>query len=159
MPRQSWPVIRSCSDKEPQWQSGKRVLHVELRKLHTALMLMEMLVQLHGVGLQLAPSHVKRNFNAWTDELTNPNFSGLNKALEICVESVLPHFNLLNVVLYGPQPLGLAPHPRTRAGCRMGRWRHPCWSSGLASIVGRQLQSFHFLIWTDGPGTYWCPWP
>ena len=81
------------------------MLNQKTQKLHPALVLMEMLLQIHAAGLQLAPSHVKRHLNTWADELTHPNFAGICKEKEVSVESVLPHFSLLNTVLYGPTPL------------------------------------------------------
>ena len=77
------------------------MLNQKTRKLHTALFLMELILQIHGAGLQLAPSHVKRRFNTWADELTHPNFVGFCSEMEVSVESVLLQFSLLNTVLYG----------------------------------------------------------
>ena len=38
--------------------------------------LMRLIVMLHKAGVQLAPSHMKRDYNQWADELTHPNFAG-----------------------------------------------------------------------------------
>ena len=81
------------------------MLNQKTGKLHTALVLMEMLLQIHSVGLQLAPSHVKRHLNTWADAITHPNFAGFCKQKEVSVESVPPHFSFLNTALYGPTPL------------------------------------------------------
>jgi len=37
---------------------------------------MRLIVMLHKAGVQLAPSHMKRDYNQWADELTHPSFAG-----------------------------------------------------------------------------------
>ena len=54
---------------------------------------MEILFQLHKHGMQLAPSHVKRDFNTWADELTHPDFESFTPSL-FPVTPVLKHFSL-----------------------------------------------------------------
>ena len=49
------------------------LLNDTCKKMPTSVILMEILLQLLH-GMQLAPSHVKRDFNTWADELTRPDF-------------------------------------------------------------------------------------
>ena len=75
------------------------VLNQKTRKIRTAVMLMELLLQLHRARLQLAPSHVKRDLNTWADELTYPNLLWFHTRKEVA--NILSDFTLLNAVLDG----------------------------------------------------------
>ena len=136
------------------------MLNQKTNKLHAALMLMEMLLQLHTTGLQLAPSHVKRDLNTWADELTHPDFSGFTKSLEVCEcsTSSVP-FDELCPVWTAAFRLAPCPILRARAGRRMGRqavslagvysWRH----------FGVNSSPFLLHVKAWGPGTHRCLWP
>ncbi|CAE7419501.1 unnamed protein product [Symbiodinium microadriaticum] len=68
------------------------LLNDKSKKMPTSVILMEILLQLHMHGMQLAPSHVKRDFNTWADELTHPDFHGFTPSLCLPVKPVLKHF-------------------------------------------------------------------
>ena len=55
------------------------------RKMPTAGLLMEIMFQLTATSCSLMPSHVKRDFNQWADDLTHPSFEGFDTSLELMV--------------------------------------------------------------------------
>ena len=69
------------------------------KKMPTSVILMEILLQLHLHGMQLARSHVKRDFNTWADELTHPDFNGFTPALRLPAEPMLGNFTLTMSIL------------------------------------------------------------
>ncbi|CAE7028292.1 MKK3 [Symbiodinium sp. CCMP2456] len=75
------------------------LLNDKSKKMPTSVILMEILLQLHVHGMQLAPSHIKRDFNTWADELTHPNFHGFTPSLRLPVKPVLKHFSLVRSIL------------------------------------------------------------
>ena len=75
------------------------LLNDKSKKMPTSVILMEILLQLHKHGMQLAPSHVKRDFNTWADELTHPDFDGFTPSLCLPVAPVLKHFILIRSIL------------------------------------------------------------
>ncbi|CAE7696193.1 unnamed protein product [Symbiodinium microadriaticum] len=75
------------------------LLNDKSKKMPTSVILMEILLQLHVHGMQLAPWHVKRDFNTWADELTHPDFHGFTPSLCLPVIPVLKHFSLIRSIL------------------------------------------------------------
>ena len=59
------------------------------RKMPTAGLLMEIMFQLTATSCSLMPSHVKRDFNQWADDLTHPSFEGFDSSLELRVTPLL----------------------------------------------------------------------
>ena len=55
------------------------------RKMPTAGLLMEIMFQLTATSCSLMPSHVKRDYNQWADDLTHPSFEGFDSSLELMV--------------------------------------------------------------------------
>ncbi|CAE7439728.1 MKK3, partial [Symbiodinium microadriaticum] len=75
------------------------LLNDKSKKMPTSVILMEILLQLHVHGMQLAPSHVKRDFNTWADELTHPDFQCFAPSFCLPVKPVLGHFSLIRSIL------------------------------------------------------------
>ena len=57
------------------------------------------MVLLHRKGCALSPSHVKRDFNQLSDELTHPDYQGLNPECRLRVTRLLSGCHLLHLVL------------------------------------------------------------
>ena len=68
------------------------LLNDKCKKMPTSVVLMEILLQLHVHGMQLAP-------NTWADELTHPDFHGFTPSLCLPVKPVLKHFSLIRSIL------------------------------------------------------------
>ena len=49
------------------------IINQKTKKMTTALLVMELVLQLHLHECQVAPSHVKRDFKNWADELAHPD--------------------------------------------------------------------------------------
>ena len=49
------------------------LLNDSTRRMPNAAILMEIVLTLHDHQVMLGPSHVKRDFNTWADELTHPD--------------------------------------------------------------------------------------
>ena len=49
------------------------LLNDSTRRMPNAAILMEIVLTLHDQQVMLGPSHVKRDFNTWADELTHPD--------------------------------------------------------------------------------------
>ena len=60
---------------------------------------MQLIVMIHAAGVQIAPSHMKRDYNQWADELTHPDFTGFRADRELPVREALSHFNFLWALL------------------------------------------------------------
>jgi hypothetical protein len=45
--------------------------------------------------VQLAPSHMKRDYNQWADELTHPNFAGFRPDRQLPVSEAFSQFKFL----------------------------------------------------------------
>ena len=71
------------------------MLNQKTKKMPTSAILMQLVVLLHSSGTQLAPSHMKRDFNQWADELTHPHFSGFLPERQLLVSEAFSSFNLL----------------------------------------------------------------
>ena len=71
------------------------MLDQKTKKMPTSAILMQLVVLLHSSGVQLAPSHMKRDFNQWADELTHPHFSGFLPERQLLVSEAFSSFNLL----------------------------------------------------------------
>eukprot|EP00435_Cladocopium_sp_Y103_P021864 s134_g5.t1 len=52
------------------------LLNQKTKQMPTSAFLMQLIVLLHRAGVQIAPSHMKRDYNQWADELTHPVFTG-----------------------------------------------------------------------------------
>ena len=84
-------------------------------KMPTAGLLME---------ISLMPSHVKRDFNQWADDLTHPSFEGFDSSLELMVAPLLSEFKIFPWILQhldaqgdlpGPEPVEpAAPAPKLK---------------------------------------------
>ena len=60
---------------------------------------MQLIVMIHAAGVQIAPSHMKRDYNQWADELTHPDFTGFRADRELPVSEAFSHFNFLWALL------------------------------------------------------------
>ena len=69
------------------------------RKMPTAGLLMEIMFQLTATSCSLMPSHVKREFNQWADDLTHPSFEGFDTSLEMGVEPLLSELKIFPWIL------------------------------------------------------------
>ena len=69
------------------------------RKMPTAGLLMEIMFQLTATSCSLMPSHVKRDFNQWADDLTHPSFEGFDTSLELLVEPLLTELKIFPWIL------------------------------------------------------------
>lgn len=52
------------------------LLNQKTKHMPTSAFLMQLIVMLHSAGVQLAPSHMKWDYNQWADGLTHPHFTG-----------------------------------------------------------------------------------
>ena len=77
------------------------ILNQKTRKMQTALLLMELVLQLHLHECQVAPSHVKRDLNQWPDELTHPDYREFNPDRRLDVAGAWSQFPLVQAVLEG----------------------------------------------------------
>ena len=94
------------------------------RKMPTAGLLMEIMFQLTATSCSLMPSHVKRDFNQWADDLTHPSFEGFDSSLELMVAPLLSEFKIFPWILQhldaqgdlpGPEPVEpAAPAPKLK---------------------------------------------
>eukprot|EP00434_Breviolum_minutum_P023966 symbB.v1.2.021151.t1/scaffold1776.1/size101794/2 len=94
------------------------------RKMPTAGLLMEIMFQLTATSCSLMPSHVKRDFNQWADDLTHPSFEGFDSSLELMVAPLLSEFKIFPWILQhldaqgdlpGPEPVERsAPAPKLK---------------------------------------------
>ena len=83
-------------------QPGGPLLHPQRQieeDAYNSVILMEILLQPHRHGIQLATSHAQRDFNTWADELTHPDFHGFTPDLQLPVERTLWHFTLVRSIL------------------------------------------------------------
>ena len=94
------------------------------RKMPTAGLLMEIMFQLTATSCSLMPSHVKRDYNQWADDLTHPSFEGFDSSLELMVAPLLSEFKIFPWILQhldaqgdlpGPEPVEpAAPAPKRK---------------------------------------------
>ena len=97
---------------EPAWASSPTTKATSLRSctkrpnMPTSAFLMQLTVMLHKAGVQLAPSHMKRDYNQWADELAHPNFAGFRPDRQLPVSEAFSQFKFLWPLL-GNQPSGL----------------------------------------------------
>ena len=66
----------------------------------TSAFLMQLIVMLHKAGVQLAPSHMKRDYNQWADELTHPGFAGFRSDRQLHVSEAFSQFKFLYVLCW-----------------------------------------------------------
>ena len=52
------------------------LLNQKTKHMPTSAFLMQLIAMIYAAGVQLAPSHMKRDYNKWADELTHPDFTG-----------------------------------------------------------------------------------
>eukprot|EP00434_Breviolum_minutum_P012949 symbB.v1.2.011415.t1/scaffold764.1/size165801/21 len=83
------------------------------RKMPTAGLLMEIMFQLTATSCSLVPSHVKRDFNQWADDLTHPSFEGFDSSLELRVTPLLSEFKIFPWILRHLDAQGDLPGPET----------------------------------------------
>ena len=69
---------------------------------------MQLIVMIHSVGIQLAPSHMKRDYNRWADELTHPNFEGCRPDRQLTVSEAFSPCWMTS--LWALNPLGTIPN-------------------------------------------------
>ena len=74
------------------------ILNQKTKKMPTALLLMELVLQLHLHECQVAPSHVKRDFNQWADELTHPHYKGFSASRRLDVRCAWKQFPLVQSI-------------------------------------------------------------
>ena len=65
----------------------------------TSAFLMQLIAMIYAAGVQLAPSHMKRDYNKWADELTHPDFTGFRPDRQLPVREAFSHFRFLWAVL------------------------------------------------------------
>ena len=105
------------------------------KKMPTLIVLVEILLQLRLHGMQLAPSHVKRDFNAWADELTHPDFVGLTPSLRLAPSACA-------------SPVGLRKAPGEDVAAS---WPASCWA------VQNQCRA-PGQVWMDSSTEGSCSW-
>ena len=71
------------------------LLNQKTKKMPTSAFLMQLVLLLHEAGVQLAPSHMKRDLNQWADELTHPGHVGFTPERQLDVSQIFPKFSLL----------------------------------------------------------------
>jgi len=71
------------------------LLNQKTKHMPTSAFLMQLIVRIHAAGVQLAPSHMKSDYNQWTDELTHPNFTGFRPDRQLPVSEAFSHFKFL----------------------------------------------------------------
>ena len=86
------------------------LLNQKTKHMPTSASLMQLIVRIHAAGVQLAPSHMKRDYNRWADELTHPNFTGFRPGRQLPVSEAFSHFKFLWALLddqtIAPKPSG-----------------------------------------------------
>ena len=86
------------------------LLNQKSKHMPTSASLMQLIVRIHAAGVQLAPSHMKRDYNRWADELFHPNFTGFRPDRQLPVSEAFPHFKFLWALLddqtIAPKPSG-----------------------------------------------------
>ena len=75
------------------------LLNQKTKHMPTSAFLMQLIAMLYAAGVQLAPSHMKRDYNKWADELTHPNFTGFHPDRQLPVSAAFSHFKFLWAVL------------------------------------------------------------
>ena len=78
--------------------------------------LMRLIVMLHKAGVQLAPSHMKRDYNQWADELTHPNFAGFRPDRQLPVSKAFFPNSSRNGGLSGPNSKRRKADPKATSG-------------------------------------------
>ena len=61
---------------------------------------MEVMFQLAANPCTLLPTHVKRDFNQWADDLTHPSFKGFDGALQLSVAPLLGDLKIFPWILH-----------------------------------------------------------
>ena len=75
------------------------LLNQKTKHMPTSAFLMQLIAMLYVAGVQLAPSHMKRDYNKWADELTHPNFTGFHPDRQLPVSEAFSHFKFLWALL------------------------------------------------------------
>ena len=88
--------IPYCTDNEG---SAYCLLNETSKKWPSSVIVMEMLVQALAHNVQLAPTHVRREFNTWADSLVNSNFEGFDQGRRVRVDLQPPSWTVLDVLL------------------------------------------------------------
>ena len=105
------------------------LLNQKTEQMPTSAFLMQLIVMLHRAGFRLAPSHMKREYNQWADELTHPHFTGFRPDRQLPVSEAFSNFKFLWSLLDN-QPLG---QPKVQ------------WSLAVAAVF-----YFAVVVWTLG---------
>ena len=86
------------------------LLNQKTKHMPTSAFLMQLIVMIHAAGVQLAPSHMKRDYNRCAGELTHPDFTGFRPDRQLPVREAFSHFKFLWVLLddqtAAPKPSG-----------------------------------------------------
>ena len=69
------------------------------KKMPTAGLLMEVMFQLTANTCTLLPTHVKRDFNKWADDLIHPSFHGFDGTLQLQVAPLLDGLKIFPWIL------------------------------------------------------------
>ena len=80
------PIIPLISDNQGNIPS---LIDSKSRKMPSAAILIELMHLLHCKSCTVAPSHVKRDFNQWADELTHPDYRGCAPDRRLSVNRLL----------------------------------------------------------------------
>ena len=69
-----------------------------------AIIVMELVYQLHQAGHKLAPTHSRRSDSQSPDELTHPDPSGFSPTLKVDISSIFSRFVLIPKLLESSDP-------------------------------------------------------
>ena len=109
------------------------LLNQKTEQMPTSAFLMQLIVMLHRAGFRLAPSHMKREYNQWADELTHPHFTGFRPDRQLPVSEAFSNFKFLWSLLDN-QPLG--PNCKRHKTDQKANLRsNGAWRSRLFSIL------------------------
>jgi hypothetical protein len=75
------------------------LLNQKTKHMPTSAFLMQLIAMIYAAGVQLAPSHMKRDYNKWADELTHPDFTGFRPDRQLPVREAFSHFRFLWALL------------------------------------------------------------
>ena len=93
--------IPYCTDNEG---SAYCVLNDKTRKWPASAVIMEILLQAQQHAVQLAPAHVKREFNQWADDLVNGKTNSFAQSRRVRPDLEAPKWHIFEVLLAMHQP-------------------------------------------------------
>ena len=88
--------IPYCTDNEG---SAYCMLNDTSKKWPATAVVMELLAQSLSAGVQLAPTHVRREFNQWADRLVNSQTHGFNTARRLRPDREPPKWLVLDALI------------------------------------------------------------